>query len=424
MKTICVLGLGYVGLPTAVMFASIGHRVTGVDTNHSILKALNNGRVHISEPGVEAMVLTAMRAGNLVVRNAPCACDVFILAVPTPVTEERRADLGDMCAAAASVVPYLKRGDLVVLESTVPPETTRSILAPILERSGMKAGADFYVAYAPERVLPGSILAELVGNDRVIGGVTEQSGLLAKELYEGFVKGRISVVDATTAEMVKVAENTFRNVNVALANELALLGEKIGVDVWEVIRLANKHPRVDILNPGPGVGGHCIPLDPWFLVEKAPEGTPLIQTAQAVNQLMPFHVLELLRRETAGVEDPEVTIFGVTYKGNVDDVRESPALAILRQVLKDGFGVRLFDPHVANLAEFQAMLTDFESAVCGSHCILVLADHKEFANLDVSRVAGLVKKKLVIDTRNCLDHAAWRSCGFRIVLLGKGDQWR
>lgn len=420
MKTICVLGLGYVGLPTAVMFASIGHHVTGVDTNHSILEGLSNGRVHISEPGVEAMVQAALQSGNLVVRGEPCEADAFILAVPTPLTKERRADLKDMCAASSSIVPYLKKGDLVILESTVPPGTTKDILVPILERSELKAGRDFYVACAPERVLPGNILFELVGNDRVIGGINGESALRAKELYQGFVKGEISLLDATTAEMVKVAENTYRNVNIALANELALIAERIGVDVWEAIRLANRHPRVSILNPGPGVGGHCIPLDPWFLVEKAPEGTPLIKAAQAVNQAMPHHVLELLRKEMAGLQHPVVSVFGVTYKGNVDDVRESPALPILRQALKDGFSIRIFDPHVSRLEEFQGLLTDVESAVAGSHGILLLADHREFKDLDVARIASLMKRRLVIDTRNCLNHAQWRSAGFRVVVLGRG----
>lgn len=424
MKNVCVLGLGYVGLPTAVMLATVGNRVTGVDVNPAILDCLNNGRVHIAEPGIDSFVHAALKSGNLVIRPQPCPADVFIIAVPTPLTRERQADLSDMRSAASAIVPHLAKGNLVVLESTVPPETTGNILAPILEGSGLKAGRDFYLAYAPERVLPGNILFELVENDRVIGGITRDSAELARELYQGFVKGDISLTDATTAEMVKASENTFRNVNVALANELALVAEKIGVDVWEVISLANRHPRVDILKPGPGVGGHCIPLDPWFLVQKAPEGTPLIRSALNVNDSMPHRVLAMFRREIDGVQQPRLSVFGVTYKGNVDDVRESPVLPLIREAMKEDFQVRAFDPRVTAIDEFPGLLTDVESAVAGSHGIVLLADHDEFRDLDVRKIGCLMTRRLVIDTRNCLDHEKWLSSGFSVRVLGKAVQWR
>ncbi|HUV16068.1 MAG TPA: nucleotide sugar dehydrogenase, partial [Pelolinea sp.] len=282
-QTLCVLGLGYIGLPTASTFATHGLKVVGVDTKPEIVAGLNNGEVHLFEPGLRTLVQAALRSGNLVVKYEPEAADAFIIAVPTPFKEDKKADLDFVISAAESIVPHLRKGNLVILESTSPPRTTVDIVAPILEKSGLKAGTDFQLAYSPERVLPGQILRELIENARVIGGVDAASAEAGRELYSIFVRGEIILTDATTAEMVKLMENTYRDINIAAANEFARLADRFQVDIWEAIEIANRHPRVKILSPGPGVGGHCISVDPWFLVEAAPETAQLIRTAREVN---------------------------------------------------------------------------------------------------------------------------------------------
>src|SRR6202158_761157 len=345
MNKICLLGLGYIGLPTGSMFALAGKSVVGVDPSPRVQAALSSGLASIDEPELQTLVTAAINSRRLRAQTQPAAADAFIIAVPTPLDPvTNRADLTFVAQAARDIVPFLRRGNLVVLESTVPPGTTRDGLAPILAESGLVPGRDIFVAHCPERVLPGRILVELEQNDRLAGGLTPACADQAADLYQTFVKGAIMRTDATTAEMVKVMENTFRDVNVALANEFALIAERIGVDVWEAIRLANHHPRVNVLRPGPGVGGHCIAVDPWFLVAAAPEEARLIRTSREVNDAMPEHVLPRL---AALVSPPApVALLGITYKAEVDDVRESPALRIAELAVARGFSARLCDPHV------------------------------------------------------------------------------
>jgi UDP-N-acetyl-D-mannosaminuronic acid dehydrogenase len=416
---LCVLGLGYIGLPTASMFAVSGHQVTGVDVNPDVVEALKSGRVHLEEPDLNTLVEAAIRSGNLRIQAEPALADVFIIAVSTPLGGDRRAELGQVQAAARALVPYLRAGNLVVLESTVPPGTTRDVLAPILEQSGLRAGEDFHLAHCPERVLPGAILLELVQNERTVGGLTPACARRAADVYRGFAKGEIHVTDCTTAEMVKVMENTYRDINIALANELALIAERIGVDVWEAIRLANRHPRVSVLRPGPGVGGHCIAVDPWFLVEAAPERATLIRAGRQVNDAMPAHVLELLRAHAHPADGP-VALLGVTYKGDTDDTRESPALAVLQQALSAGYQVRVFDPHATSLPRFGHLLCSLDQAVADVAAIIVLSDHAEFRKLNVASIAPLVRHRMVIDTRNCLELPVWKEHGFHVLRLGDG----
>ena len=325
-KTLCVLGLGYIGLPTASTFATYGIKVTGVDTNTDIVNGLKNGEVHLFEPGLRTLVQAALRSGNLVVSDKTEPADAFIIAVPTPFKENKKADLDYVVAAAESIVPHLKEGNLVILESTSPPRTTVDMVAPILEKSGLNAGDDFHLAYSPERVLPGQILRELIENARVIGGINSASAQAGKELYGTFVTGEIILTDATTAEMVKLMENTYRDINIAAANEFARLADKFQVDVWEAIALANRHPRVEILKPGPGVGGHCISVDPWFLVEAAPETAHLIFNARQVNDSQPRYLVDFITRKTGDLTGKKITALGLAYKANVDDLRESPAI--------------------------------------------------------------------------------------------------
>ena len=325
MQKICVLGLGYIGLPTAAVFATHGFQVAGVDVVAQVVETLNNGDVHIHEPGLKTLVQAALKSGNLRVACQPEPADAFIIAVPTPITADKRADLRYVEAAARAIVPCLQPGNLVILESTVPPRTTQDVLAPILSQSGLHPGRDLLVAHSPERVLPGRILAELVNNDRVIGGLTPEAAEATRALYAGFVQGEIHLTDATTAEMVKLMGNTCRDVNIALANEFALVAESVGVNVWQAIEIANRHPRVDILRPGPGVGGHCIAVDPWFLVQAAPGPAQLIAAARRLNDRLPQYVADQVRTILAGAEHPQIAALGLAYKADVDDVRESPA---------------------------------------------------------------------------------------------------
>src|SRR5207244_621844 len=287
----CVLGLGYVGLPTASMLATRGFHVYGLDVDEGVVRELAGGRTHISEPDLDTLVQAAVQSGNLRCGTEPAPADVFVIAVPTPVREDRTADLDAVAAAARSVASVLKRGDLVILESTVPPGTTTGLLRHVLERSGLRAGTDFLLAHCPERVLPGNLLVELIANDRIIGGLDAASAKAAADVYRTFATGELIETDATTAELVKLMENTHRDVNIALANEFALIAERVGVDVWNAIKLAGRHPRVRFLRPGPGVGGHCIAVDPWFVVQAAPELARLIATAREVNDGMPAHVV-------------------------------------------------------------------------------------------------------------------------------------
>ena len=418
MTAVCVLGLGYIGLPTASMFALAGHDVIGVDPSPRVQAALKAGQASLDEPELQSLVSRALGSGRLRVTTHPELAEAFIIAVPTPLeSETKAADLSYVERAARDIVPLLRPGNLVVLESTVPPGTTRDVLAPILAASGLRPGRDIHLAHCPERVLPGRILAELEHNDRLAGGLTPDCAEQAASLYASFVKGAIMRTDATSAEMVKVMENTYRDVNVALANEFALIAERIGVDVWQAIRLANHHPRVNVLSPGPGVGGHCIAVDPWFLVNAAPDVASLIRAARQVNDAMPSHVLDLLL-ELAAPPGP-VALLGLTYKAEVDDIRESPALRVAELAVERGYDVRLCDPHVRpETPGLPAPLLPLARAVRDAQAMAVLVDHHAFQTLDVARIAGLVGSRRVLDARNVLDRAEWESHGFEVSVLG------
>jgi len=420
-KTLCVLGLGYIGLPTASTFATHGLKVTGVDTNTRVLGLLQSGEIHIQEPGLRTLVQAAFHSGNLLLSEQPEPADAFIIAVPTPILEDKKSDMAFVRAAAESIVPHLRRASLVVLESTSPPQTTTRLLAPILERSGLRAGPDFHLAYTPERVLPGQILRELIENARVIGGIDRASAEAGRDLYAKFVRGEILLTDATTAEMVKLMENTFRDVNVALANEFSRLAERFGVDVWEAIDLANRHPRVRILRPGPGVGGHCISVDPWFLVEAAPDLSCLIRQARQVNDDQPAHAAGLIERALGGLEGRRIAALGLTYKPDVDDLRESPAIQVAAALAGAGALVATFDPF-APAAEAPGCTSapNLEAALQEAEAIALLVDHQAFRQLSPRAVAAAMPGRIAIDCRGVWDRAAWRQAGFRLHVLGAG----
>lgn len=426
---ICVLGLGYIGLPTASTFATHGLKVHGVDINPHAIETLHRGEIHIHEPGLQSVVTSAMRAGNFTVSTTPEEADAFIIAVPTPFQEGKHgeyngqkyklADMRSVISATSAILPFLRKGNLVILESTSPPRTTLDLVAPILERSKLKAGSDFFLCYSPERVLPGQIMRELIENARVIGGITPESAQAGRDLYATFVKGKIIETDATTAEMVKIMENTTRDVNIAIANEFSRLAEKFGVDVWEAIRLANLHPRINILSPGPGVGGHCISVDPWFFVEAAPELTELIYHARQVNDAQPHFVVEKVKQVLGNLKGKKIAALGLAYKPDVDDLRESPATEVVHLLQKEGARVKVWEPFKPSAKmEGIDMAETLTAALDDADAILLLVKHTEFASLSPTDLALKTKARTVIDTVNTWDESKWQSAGFNLFRLG------
>lgn len=420
-NTICVFGLGYIGLPTASTFATHGLHVTGVDVNSRVVHTLRNGGLHIHEPGLRTLVQAALGSGNLVISEQAQPADAFVIAVPTPFYGDKQADMRAVIAAAEAIVPHLRPGNLVVLESTSPPRTTVDVVAPILARSGLNPGVDFYLAYSPERVLPGQILRELIENARVIGGVNRASAEAGRDLYEVFVRGEIILTDATTAEMVKLMENTYRDVNIAVANEFARLADRLGVDVWEAIGLANRHPRVNILRPGPGVGGHCISVDPWFLVEAASDLTPLIRAAREVNDGQPQFVVELVRRVAGQLNGCRIAALGLAYKPDVDDLRESPAIEIVRLLGEAGARVLAYEPYKpdANIPGITCV-TSLQEALQDADLALLLVGHTALKDVQPAQAATLMHGRLVVDVVNAWHSEAWAKAGFQLHRLGVG----
>jgi UDP-N-acetyl-D-mannosaminuronic acid dehydrogenase len=422
---ICVVGLGYIGLPTAIMFAKQGYTVTGVDVKSEVVDTLRKGELHIHEDGLAVAFKGALAMGGLTFSEQTVAADVFIIAVPTPFNKDKSADMRYVRSAAEGIRPVLKAGDLVVLESTSPPRTTIELVQPILEQGGLKAGKDFDLAYSPERVLPGRILEELVSNDRIVGGLTEQANQRAKVLYASFVRGTIHCTDPTTAEMVKLMENTYRDVNIALANEFSRIAAEQAVDVWEAIELANHHPRVEILRPGAGVGGHCISVDPWFLVEVSPERSDLIRTARRVNDAQPAFLVSELERAIGPLAGVKAAVLGLAYKPNIDDLRESPAIEVVHLLRNAGCEVRTFEPYVPDhiAAEGVMACETLPEAVKGVEVVLVVVAHDEFKALTAAKLAELVGKPgeagfTVVDAVNILPREQDGEC--RVVRLGVG----
>jgi UDP-N-acetyl-D-mannosaminuronic acid dehydrogenase len=426
---ICVLGLGYIGLPTASTFATHGVQVVGVDTNPAVLATLRRGEIHIHEPGMRETLEAALQTGNLTVNEIPVEADAFIIAVPTPFLDDRvgeyegrqykLADMGAVKSATEAIVPVLRKGNLVVLESTSPPRTTIDLLVPILEKSGLKVGKDFHLAYSPERVLPGQILRELVENARVIGGITPECASAGRDLYSIFVTGKIIISSATTAEMVKLMENTYRDVNIAIANEFSRLADRFGVDIWEAISIANLHPRVKILNPGPGVGGHCISVDPWFFVEAAPEISSLIYSARQVNDSQPHFVLELVKKAVGPLKGRRFAALGLAFKPDVDDLRESPAVGVIHLLQAEGADVKAFEPCKpgADLPGVTAVPTLAE-ALKDAEAVILLVNHSELRGLTPEQLAGLTPARLLVDTVNGWAGKDWQGAGFTLHILG------
>lgn len=419
---ITVVGLGYIGLPTAAVMAAAGMEVIGYDLNPRVVEALNKGEIIIEEPGLGQLVKDMVGQGRLRGISSLESSDVFIISVPTPINADKTADMSFVRSAARAVAQVVAKGNAVVLESTSPPGATEDIVAEELKASGLKIGEEIYVAHTPERVLPGRILIELVENDRIIGGINAESTEVVKEIYQRFVKGSIYTTDSRTAEMCKLMENTFRDVNIALANELAILSEKMGINAWDVIKLANKHPRVNLHMPGPGVGGHCIAVDPWFVIEGQPEGK-LIRQARERNDGMPMHVLQTIKDLTKGIDKPKVAIFGVTYKPDVDDTRESPIMKLIDMLVRErSHEVAIHDPHVDDeIFKYSELKkpTALEAAE-GADLFVLAVNHSEYLRLDFEKIGRVMRTKQVYDTRNFLGGAGLEALGFKVLFLGRG----
>lgn len=402
-ERICVVGLGYIGLPTASLLATKGYKVHGVDISQKVVDTINEGNIHIVEPDLDILVKSAVNSGNLKASTSPDYADIFILAVPTPFEQNddedgnKIPDLSYIKSATNAIAPFVQSGNLVILESTSPVGTTDEVVANFLKEAGLNVGEDVFVAHCPERVLPGRILIELVENDRVVGGINEASTNKAVEFYESIVRGEVLPATAKTAEMVKLVENSFRDVNIAFANELSMICDAEAISVWDVIRLANRHPRVNILQPGPGVGGHCIAVDPWFIVNRTPELAHLIKTARTVNDKKPSWVIDKVKKCAEKLRDPIIGCLGVTFKADVDDLRESPALGIVKRLAEENVGTLLVsDPHVRELDGFE--LCNLDAIIQKCDIVLMLVDHKEFKKLSAQEL----KEKIVIDTRGAI----------------------
>ncbi|SEA34125.1 UDP-N-acetyl-D-mannosamine dehydrogenase [Microbulbifer marinus] len=411
-KRVSVIGLGYIGLPTAAVIASRGIEVIGVDVSQKAVDTINSGKIHIVEPDLDIVVHGVVNTGKLRATLIPEPADAFMIAVPTPFKEtpdgdSKEPDLSYIQAAARSIAPVLERGNLVVLESTSPVGATEQLASWLQEErpdltfpQSKGDAADIKVAHCPERVLPGYVLQELVANDRVIGGMTKACSEKAIELYQTFVKGECIVTNSRTAEMTKLTENSFRDVNIAFANELSIICDKLKINIWELIGLANRHPRVNILNPGPGVGGHCIAVDPWFIVSSCPDDAKLITQARHTNDAKPHYVVERVIKAADELKRPVIACLGLAFKADIDDLRESPALQIVEKLAEQNIGQLIaVEPNIEKLPDLVASkgvaIAPLEQALEKANIVLILVDHQEFKMLDRTHLV----EKVVIDTR-------------------------
>lgn len=394
-KKICIIGLGYIGLPTASLLATKGYQVHGVDVQQDVVDNLNKGEIHIVEPDLDVLVRSAVNSGQFKASLEPCEADIYIIAVPTPFDDQHNPDLSYVEQASTTIAPFLKEEDLVILESTSPVGTTELVRDTInAQRSDLKS---VHYAHCPERVIPGRVLHELIANDRVVGGLDDAATEAAVAFYETFVAGEVIATNARTAELCKLAENSFRDVNIAYANELSLICDKLNISVWELIHLANHHPRVNILQPGPGVGGHCIAVDPWFIVSSCPEQAKLIRASREVNEFKPKWVMNKVKKAAEKLKNPVIACLGASFKPDIDDLRESPALDIAKQLTKDNIGeVLVCEPNVNELKDLN--LVSLDQALSKADIIVVLVDHKQFKKLSREQF----NEKIVIDTRGIL----------------------
>jgi UDP-N-acetyl-D-mannosaminuronic acid dehydrogenase len=375
IETVNIIGTGFIGLPLALQLAHCGKTVIGVDIDKNVVRAINDQSLNLDEDDLQCLLESDPVKQNLIAQTTPEAGDAFVISVPTPLSHPQKSpDLSAVEAAVDSIIPHLSEGDIVTVESTIPPLTCKEVIAPTLADAGFEPGVDVHLAHSPERILPGNVFEEIVHNDRVIGGLTPECGRAAARIYEPFLEGSVHITDLRSAELCKLLENTYRDVNIALANEFALIGDELNTDMTDVIALANRHPRVDILDPGIGVGGHCIPIDPWFLNEVDPEHTNLITSARRINDMMPQAVARTIRHALGTFDDPTLLALGAAYKPDTDDRRESPATEIVTELRRDGYEIAHYDRHVDGMGyeSLEALITAVEPAV-----IVQLVDHTE-----------------------------------------------
>jgi len=397
-KTVCVIGLGYIGLPTAALLANRQYQVHGVDVVQSTVDTINQGNIHIVEPDLDTFVRSAVNSGNLIADTKPKESDIFIIAVPTPFHDGYVPNIDYVVSATEAIAPYIKEGNIVILESTSPVGTTDKV-AEVLEAQGVDI-TRVHIAHCPERVLPGQIMRELVENDRIVGGINEKATEETVAFYKTFVSGQVLQTDAKTAEMAKLTENSYRDVNIAFANELSILSDKFDIDVWELISLANRHPRVNILQPGAGVGGHCIAVDPWFIVHAGGEDAKIIKTAREVNTYKTEWSIEKVKNAALAFEKEngrvaKVACMGLAFKPNIDDLRESPALYVTRRLKADGVEVLPVEPNINAFDEFDVV--EYEEAINDADIIVFLVAHEEFKGIrifgkDVFDFCGVTNK--------------------------------
>ena len=392
---VCIIGQGYIGLPTAALFTRNHCEVVGVDINEQIIDNLNKGIIHIEEPGIADIIKNAVENKVYTASLTPQKADAFIITVPTPyIVENYSCDLSYVVTACESILPFLEKGNTVIIESTIAPMSTDETIKPIFEKAGFTIGKDLYLAHCPERVLPGRIIEELIHNDRIIGGITPECSKKASEVYGQFVEGELMLTEAKTAELSKCMENTFRDVNIALANELAKVCAEIGVNALDVIEMANKHPRVNLHSPGPGVGGHCLAIDPYFIYAKAPETAKIIKLARDTNNSMPQFVCDYVKKI---ISKGKIAVFGVSYKGNTGDDRESPAYEIIAKLMQENYEIAIHDPHIKN-----ENFVSIDEATKNADLILILCDHNEFKCLDYDLIRENMVNPVIFDTKNII----------------------
>lgn len=395
-----VIGLGYIGLPTALLFASKGLDVTGIDVNKSVVEKLNNKELHIEENGLQELLVQTIDSKNFKAATEIEHSDYYIVAVPTPHLEDNSCDVSYLKDAVMKLKNVIKKGDTIIVESTIGPRTMEDIVQPMIESFGFTVGEDIYLAHCPERVLPGKIIHEMIHNNRIIGGITKACTQKTIELYKQLVQGKLLETKASTAEMSKLMENTYRDVNIALANELVKISDNLNINALDVIKLANEHPRVNIHLPGPGVGGHCLAVDPYFIVASDPENSEIIANARRINNSMPKYVIEKVNSIMESIQGKKLTVLGLTYKGNIDDIRESPALDIYHELkLKSKYEVVAQDSHV----QLDWVENDITKALENSDLALVLTDHNEYKEL-ANYVKGTMKQNIVFDTKNIVEN--------------------
>lgn len=422
MANVTVIGLGYVGLPSAALIANAGHYVHGVDLNDTLITELQKGICSLEEVEVREVVGEALLNGQLSVSRKPTTSEIFIICVPTPITENKTPELSMVKAAMRSIAPYVKKGNLVILESTSPIHTTENVIGGVLREFGLNPYSDVDVCYCPERVFPGDTVREILENDRVIGGLTPQAAERAGDFYRTFCKGEPSMTTASSAEFSKLMENTYRDVNIALANVFSHIAEDADIDVMDVIKMANKHPRVNVHTPGPGVGGHCIPVDPWFLIDGFPGATELLLNSRKINDSQAAHFLK--KAEMAGLKPgAKVAILGAAYRGDIDDARDTPAELLIKALGHAGYSYKTHDPHVVKMhthCGYPAELTsELALALKGADAAFIITDHTAYKSLTPKDFSGM-NTPLLIDTRRMIDVPAFNQSGFTVISVGVG----